>query len=148
MCGPLHSLWACCSIPSRAMKQNAGQVPIMQTPPEALDTWVGSFKHCPPPELFFVHYMFDLWQYFGGRKQSSNKVLARSFGGHGTERVKKVAGAAATAKKKKLGELKKKAQLQMSHPQHGTITVLQRGGINSEHKDTAMAKIKVQCCAH
>ena len=133
-----------CSTPSRSMKVHSGQVPILQTPPEALCTWVESFKHCAAPELFFIHYMFDMWQYFGGRKQASNRVLDKAFGGHGTERVKKVPGANGSAKKKqKLGELKKTALLQMAHPTHGTITVLQRGGMNSMFKDPQMAKIKV-----
>jgi hypothetical protein len=87
ICGHTHidiDQWF--SIPARMYKMIAGTTPILATPQETVDVWTAAFKHISPPELFWIHAMYDYKAYFGVDEQSGMSRLDKHFGGHGTAR--------------------------------------------------------------
>ena len=64
-------------------------MPILVTPQAMIDTWTQAFKSISPPEMLFIHWMYDMKAYFGLKDKNSN-ILDKSFGGHGTSRGRAV----------------------------------------------------------
>ena len=87
ICGHTHidiDQWF--SIPARQYKMIAGTTPILATPQEMVEQWVAAFKHIQPPEIQWIHAMYDYKGYFGVDGNSGAARLDKQFGGHGTAR--------------------------------------------------------------
>lgn len=127
------------SIPSKHYRSIANQMPVLQTPEAMIDSWVDAFKTIAPPDMIFIHWMFDIKAYFGCDTKKRSNVLDKMFGGHQTarsHRVKKVSNEKAKASK----AASKKSTFGHVHATHGEVRVLKSGLGSDREKYLVMVK--------